>query len=176
MDKLAVRAAAPSDRERIFALYDEVIADTEGKPTSPMWERGIHPSDEEVDRAIAEGNLYVAVSGTRVVAALIADGNAPAGYENVPWSFDFEPGEIAIVHLFAVSPSLQHAGLGTRFLSSVFNLLAQRGMRGVRLDTLEGNEPARRFYVKMGMDYLGVHTLEYFDPRVSRFHLFDLRF
>lgn len=231
MEDLTVRRAVASDRAQIIALYDAVIEDTEGKPTSPRWVKGLHPSEAEIDAAIAGGTMFVGLSAPqggvgprvsqggsaaqephetcetrqptgrpqalqggsaaqgstrqgdagggrdgRIVAALIADANPADGYENVTWSFDAGYDEVAVIHLFAVSPAIQHGGVGTRFVKGVFGMLAADGKRGVRLDTLEGNEPARRFYAKLGMNYLGVHTLKYHDPRVTRFHIFDLAF
>ncbi len=177
MKDLIVRNAVSADRFHIIALYDDVIEMTDGESTSPLWVKGLHPSEEDIDEAIAQKTMFVGTLDDKIVAVLIANDDAATGYENVPWSFDASPEEVAVIHLFAVSPELQHGGIGTQFIQEVFRLLqVDAGLKGVRLDTLESNVPALHFYTKLGMNYLGVCTLKYHDPRVTRFHMFDLLF
>lgn len=110
----------------------------------------------------------------RLVAVLVVNDEGAQGYDDVPWRVEARPGEVAVLHLFAVHPDFQGRGLAWRMLDAAQDLARSRGKRVMRLDTLESNRGAQRLYDRYGFANLGPARLAYDDPRVTSFVLYEL--
>ncbi|WP_165051909.1 MULTISPECIES: GNAT family N-acetyltransferase [unclassified Adlercreutzia] len=176
---LAVVRATLADVPQVMGFYDDVIAAVSGTDNDPLWERGIHPSEDELARAVREGGLLTGwlslPEGGRVLAsAIIVNEEVAEGYDKVPWRVAAQPHEVAVVHLFAVHPSLQGRRIAHTMIDRVREIAREQGKRVIRLDTLGTNEGAQRLYEGYGFDNRGHARLAYTDPRVTDFVLYEL--
>ncbi|MDD2426966.1 MAG: ribosomal protein S18-alanine N-acetyltransferase [Eubacteriales bacterium] len=64
---------------------------------------------------------------------------------------------------FAVKPVSQGQGSGSKLFKYVLNEAAQSGIKAVRLEVREGNEPALAIYKKNGMKIVGLRKNYYSD-------------
>lgn len=171
-----VAKGAAADIDELLALYAAVQESVAGTDNDPLWKVGVHPRREQLEVAVAEDALFVLRVNGRLVGVLIADSAATPGYEAVPWQVDADPGEFAIVHLFAIHPDFRGQGLARPFLAEVEDELRRRGCKAVRLDTLTTNVGAQRTYERLGYENLGRHHLTYgtyIDTEEPRFVLFE---
>ncbi|WP_206214588.1 GNAT family N-acetyltransferase [Adlercreutzia sp. ZJ242] len=171
--------AALADIPQVMGFYDDVIAAVSGTDNDPLWERGIHPSEDELACAVREGGLLIGwlslPEGGRVLAsAIIVNEEVAEGYDKVPWRVAAQPHEVAVVHLFAVHPSLQGRRIAHAMIDRVREIAREQGKRVIRLDTLGTNEGAQRLYERYGFDNRGHARLAYADPRVTDFVLYEL--
>ncbi|WP_172135142.1 GNAT family N-acetyltransferase [Adlercreutzia sp. ZJ473] len=176
---LVVTRAALADIPQVMGFYDDVIAAVSGTENDPLWERGIHPSEDELACAVREGGLLIGwlslPEGGRVLAsAIIVNEEVAEGYDKVPWRVAAQPHEVAVVHLFAVHPSLQGRRIAHAMIDRVREIAREQGKRVIRLDTLGTNEGAQRLYERYGFDNRGHARLAYADPRVTDFVLYEL--
>ncbi|WP_304425537.1 GNAT family N-acetyltransferase [uncultured Adlercreutzia sp.] len=164
------------DIDELLALYAAVQESVEGTDNDPLWKVGVHPCREQLEAAVAADALFVLRAAGQLAGALIADETAAPGYEAVPWRVDAEPGEFAVVHLFAIHPDFRGQGLARPFLTAVEDELRRRGRKAVRLDTLITNVGAQRTYERLGYENMGRYHLTYgtyIDTEDPRFVLFE---
>lgn len=67
----------------------------------------------------------------------------------------------ALVHLMAmwVHPELRRSGAAAALVKAVLDWAEERGAKSVRLDVIDGNEPATKLYEKCGFSATGDFTL-----------------
>ena len=174
MSELTLRPATEADFAEIGALYDRVIADVAGTDRDPIWDRSIHPCDEDLHAAIAAGSLLTAFRDGVLVASLILDQDFACGYEAVTWPSGATDAESLCLHLFAVDPERTNKGLGGQVLALAIDHARAAGYRAIRLDVLPWLAGPRHLYAKTGFEELGLFDLSYPDPRVKEFYLYEL--
>ena len=76
-------------------------------------------------------------------------------YQEISWPTKAEPDQVLAVHTFGVHPRFSGRGLGKRMIEEAVKMAADRGMKAIRLDVLEGNLSAEKLYQKVGFQYAG---------------------
>lgn len=175
VDRLQVRCAVPSDYEQVLRLYGDVAAHSRGTEHDVCWELGKRPGYEDLQAAIAHGDMLLAeLPGFDGLAgACVIDCNAAKGYEDVPWELSCAEGEAFCLHLFCIHPELAGKGLGSAFLARVEDEARRRGARSIRLDVLPNNVPAQRLYLRCGYRDHGFHHLFYGEGLLTDFYLME---
>lgn len=101
---------------------------------------------EEVTRLrIANGECHVAVDGLRLVGTLLFRPAETAG----GCAYYDRPG-VSVMAQFAVLPSYQRSGIGTRLLAEAETRARATGAAEVALDTAEGASHLIRWYERKG--------------------------
>lgn len=109
-----------------------------------------HQSEEDTRRRTEKGDCFVAVRGGRLVGTVTA--RRGGADEEVP---EYQSGEVFIFGQFAVEPSLQKEGLGSRLLERAEEEARRRGGRKILCDTSEGAGHLIRYYEKRGYGIVG---------------------
>lgn len=123
-----VRAAAPYEVDAILAV-DAAAFGPFWRVNAAIIRQGLEPGSV----------LLVAEQEGAIVGYLLAH----------TWRYD------AYVSRLGVLPLLQRQGIGQRLLSEALLLLAQDGVREVRLNTQQSNHRARRLYEQLGFERSG---------------------
>ena len=151
-----IRKAIPSDLDGIEELYDAIFRREEQTgQCDTSWRRGVYPLREDAREAGKAGTLYVDIQGGDVASCAVFDQIQPAEYANAAWTVPAKRGEVLVVHTLAVHPVITRHGLGRNLMAFAEGLAAGMGCKAVRLDTYEGNLPARKFYEKLGYQEAG---------------------
>lgn len=159
---LAFRKAVPADIEPVGQLYDAICEYLESHVNYSGWRKGCYPTVEDAEAGAAAETLFVAADGERIVGALILTHASEESYAGVDWHLgqkEPEAEEILEIHTFAVHPDYLHRGVGRQFVKFVLSYAAEQGIKAVRLDTYEKNEPAVRLYEGCGFQYMGLADL-----------------
>lgn len=151
-----IRKAVPSDLTGIEDIYDAIFRQEErtGKRYT-NWQRDLYPTRETARKAGKAGTLYVDIQGGEVAAAVNLNQIQPAEYGQIPWTISARPGEVLVIHTLVVHPVIAGKGLGRKMVAFAEGLAAGMGCKAIRLDTYEGNAPARRLYEKLGYRLAG---------------------
>ena len=139
-----IRHYRPEDKASLEAITDVCFADVSidkrietlcGRIAGKSWQWRKRREVGDDIRAHAEG-VFVA-----------EDGGAVVGYITTSIDRDERIGHIAN---FAVLPSHQKQGAGSRLIAAALRHLADAGMEHVRIETLAHNDVGMHFYPKLG--------------------------
>ena len=180
---LRFRAADTSDYRELWDLYADVCEAMRGTVDDCLWELGVHPSRDDLEKAIAEGNLIVVEGAPRTTSArpgspailgafVLNDVQAP-GYEFASWPVDASSEEVAVIHLLASSPAARGRGVGRAMLGAAAALAKSRGKRVIRLDVFPNDAPALRLYRSFGFTDVCLQDLTLADGSSHEFLLME---
>ena len=96
----------------------------------------------------SDGILVIAERDGRVVGALVGESEDPADGSDT-----FEvPTSTAHVHDIAVLPEAQGGGVGKALMERFEEVLRERGVKSYGLEVMAGNDAARAFYERLGLE------------------------
>jgi GNAT superfamily N-acetyltransferase len=133
------------------------------------WITGSYPTRATAERALAADTLYVDEEDGVIVGCANLNHIQPAEYAGIPWTIPAQGDQVLVIHTLVFRPTHTGSGRGRRFVAFAEDLARAQGCRAIRLDTYEGNEPAKAFYPKLGYRYAG--TAEFFFEQVIRENL-----
>ncbi len=151
-----IRKACAGDLDHIAGIYTAIL-DREDRTGAHYinWQRGLYPTRDTALRALAAGTLYVDEREGQIAAAANLNGIQPAEYARIPWAISAAPEEVLVIHTLVVHPEHSGQGVARGFVSFAEELALSRGKRAIRLDTYEGNEPAKAMYPRLGYRLAG---------------------
>ncbi len=173
MENTVIRKAEPQEVKRVLAFYENLIEALQG-PDSPIrWARGVYPVEEDIDRFIQAGEMYITETEGEILGAFALNHVQGEGYESVSWQVEADPEKVTVLHLLAVSPKVHKQGLGRKLLEEAVRLSREEGNTALRLDTLPFNKPGRRLYKHFGLTYCGDVTLFYPSTGAIDFSMYE---
>lgn len=151
-----VRPAVMADLPAAAQLYDELTDSLAAGRNWPGWKKGIYPAWEDAEAAIQAGTLYLAVDASgRLAGSVNLSHQCEPGYETIAWQIDASCNELLVVHTLAVHPAFARRGVGRALMEFAEQLGRSRGIKALRLDVTDGNDPAIRLYERCGFVPLG---------------------
>jgi GNAT superfamily N-acetyltransferase len=133
---MEVRRGSPADLEEVLALAEQYCAADR------------HPWDPAKARA---GIAPLLRDDSRGVVWIVDEGDGPAGYAVVTWSWSVESGGLDAL-LDEVFVSSRGKGLGSRLIGHLVDDCRRRGIPRIFLETEAHNDRARRLYSRHGFD------------------------
>ena len=168
-----VRQAVPADLPAVLALYDPVIDLFQAQTGTTAWKKGVYPIEADFQRAIEAGTLYLGELEGRLAAGMVVTQGTDKTYGNPPWRVDAPDLETAVIHTLGVSPDFAGQGLGLDMMRQAAELAREKGWRALRLDVLEDNAPAQRFYERAGFVYIQTKQIWYESTGLASFLLYE---
>lgn len=169
-----MRRASAEDFSAIRHFYNQLIDDISQLPHHPMWDKEGHPSAAYLQNAIAAQELWVLESTEEIAGAVIVNQAANEGYRSVPWKIQAAEGDYSIVHAFGVSRRHKGKGLGSAMLRFIISNLRAAGQKALRLDLIDLNKPAEKFYIGLGFYKCCEIRLYYPEVGWQLFHMYEL--
>ena len=147
--------AQEKDFERVCDLYTRIIGETAGMEQYARWKKGLYPTEEGIRAYMAEGALYLLSDGDSLAGAMAITMEQGEDYHEIAWERKVPDNNVAVVHIFGVSPDYQRRGTGRDMLRKAILLARENHKKAVRLDALASNTPARHLYESEGFRYRG---------------------
>ena len=94
-------------------------------------------------------------------------------YGDAPWRVDALDEETAVIHTLGVSSDFSGLGVARQMVEGAVDLARGRGWKALRLDVLEGNEPALRLYERAGFVYIEAKKIWYESTGLASFLLYE---
>lgn len=178
---MKIRRAVFSDFEQAVRLYDSVTLHLENNINYPGWTHKVYPSANTVEKGLKEGSLFVCESeedssDARIVGAFLLNTDPDGDYSVGDWSVELSEGEYTIIHALAVSPDFHGNGIGKSMVKFCLDYSKNNGYKGLRLDAVPGNTPARRMYEGLGFRFAGERDLKREERGIPTFALYEYRF
>lgn len=171
---MILQRATLDDYASIIAFYDDVIERTPDVTKYARWQKGKHPTDDGIRAYIEEGSMYLYKERGLIVGAMAVTMYQGADYHAIEWSKQVADNEVAVIHILAVRPDGQGAGIGSRMVLEAIGLAKAKGMKAIRLDALASNTPAHKVYERLGFVYKGKQHLYAENTGWTDFYFFEL--
>lgn len=108
---ITFRKATPGDLDALLALYDRVFTAEEAGRTSVGWKRGIYPTHQTLEDALARDNLFLEEADGALVGAAVFNKLQSDYYAPAPWQIDARPNEVMVMHTFAIDPTARRQAM-----------------------------------------------------------------
>jgi len=152
---MEIRKATINDLDGVARVYDAVHDDQAVHGNFTNWQKGVYPARSTGEKALAEGTLYVLLEGETLIGTAIFNHEQLPEYQNVEWLYPGEGTQVMVIHTLCIDPAVSGRGYARAMVSYAEELAQQKGCTAMRLDTYEGNLPARALYTKLGYRLAG---------------------
>lgn len=171
---VTIRPAVPAEAEAVRNFYYDLIEAMKAWKYHPKWKKGVYPQEEELRRAIAQGEMRLAADeDNRIVGAMVLNHRESEGYDRAAWKTQAGPHEVMVIHLLCVAPQLGGQGIGKTLVRGAIREARRTGQKAIRLDVLVDNLPAQRLYRSMGFTFVERLKLFYEDTGWCDFDLYE---
>ena len=172
---MRIEPATQKDLDAIIAFYDEVTERTPDIVIYARWQKGKHPTVEGIKAYVDEGSMYLYKEHDTIVGAMALTMYQGEDYHAIEWSQKVPDDEVAVIHILAVSPDKQGAGIGSEMICEAIRLAQSKSMKSIRLDALGSNTPAHRLYERLGFEYRGKQYLYAENTGWTDFYFFEYK-
>lgn len=176
MDDYKIFRCDESHLDALTEFYDKVTDYLEKTINYPLWTPRVYPGRESIAKAISEKVQYACVKDGVVVGAFIFNDDPQGKYSKGDWEKDLADGEFKVIHTLAVSNEMSRKGIGRRMVNYCINLAKEEGYKGIRLDVVPTNIPARKLYENSGFRFAGEKDLERGIKNIPTFSLYEYNF
>lgn len=174
MTELNCRLATSADLAALCQFYQDICDHQKEDQFGADWHWGIYPAEKDIKEAIDQKRAVIGLKAGKIVSAgILTVGNDPL-YSKFAWPTPAEDNEIAVLHLYGVHPAFRRQGLSGILLTFIKDHAKKLGCKAIRLDSMDGNVPARRLYEKNGWRFVSQETVHYDDIGDTKVDLLEL--
>lgn len=166
------KIAGESIPRAVKTFYHSLIKGLDQTTGYCRWELGAHPSDEMLEAAINQKELYLGVIDQRIAACMMINLHGD-GYPKAAWDNEIAEGEYLVIHILGVHQDFRRRGLAKEMVQFAIDLARREKKRAIRLDVLKGNLPAEEMYTSLGFRYIDTISLYYESTGWADFELFE---
>ena len=170
---MRIEPATQKDLDSLITFYDDVMEHTPEIAIYARWQKGKHPTVEGIKTYVDEGSMFLYKESGAIVGAMAVTMYQGEDYHAIKWSQNIPDNEVAVIHILAVSPDKQGAGIGSEMICEPIRLAQSKGRKSVRLDALASNTPAHRIYERLGFEYRGKQHLYAENTGWTDFYFFE---
>ncbi|MBQ8537172.1 MAG: GNAT family N-acetyltransferase [Clostridia bacterium] len=153
---MVIRQACPADLKRVAAIYDAIHTAEEAGQCTTGWVRGVYPTLQTAEAALARGDLFVGEAKGKLVGSAIINQHQTDAYTSGPWQHPAPDNEVMVLHTLTIDPSVSRRGYGRAFVKFYEDYALANGCRYLRMDTNARNARARAIYKRLGYDEIAI--------------------
>jgi GNAT superfamily N-acetyltransferase len=163
---MIIRKANKTDLENIMKMYKSCI--------KGMLENGIdqwddtYPNADIISEDLNVGTYYVAEMDGTVIGGVNIDKNQDTTYLALDW--EDKSDSFLVAHRLGVKQEFWNKRIGKNLMLFTENLVIEKGLKSIRLDTYSGNPKAMDFYRRLGYTELGTIDLK---PEKEKYYCFE---
>jgi ribosomal protein S18 acetylase RimI-like enzyme len=163
---MIIRKAEISDLENIMLMYKSCVAGMIANGID-QWDES-YPNAEVIMEDLIAQTYFVAIENNIIIAGINIDQNQDDTYLALDWKD--KKNQFLVVHRLAVKVEFWNDGIGKSLMLFTENLVTEKGLNSIRLDTYSGNPKAMEFYRRLGYSELGTIDLK---PNKDKYHCFE---
>ena len=153
---VTIRKATTEDISQVENIYEAIHTAEEEGALTIGWARGVYPIRKTAEDSLKRGDLFVAESAGKILAAAIINQIQVDVYEGAPWQYQAPDDKIMVLHTLVVSPDASGNGIGRKFVAFYEEYALNAGCPSLRMDTNARNVKARRLYERLGYSEIGI--------------------
>jgi len=163
---MIIRKANKSDLDNIMLMYKSCVKGMLANNID-QWDE-TYPNDGVIMEDLIAQTYFVAIENTIIIAGINIDQNQDDTYLALDWKD--KKNQFLVVHRLAVKEEFWNDGIGKSLMLFAENLVIEKGLNSIRLDTYSGNPKAMEFYRRLGYIELGTIDLK---PDKDKYHCFE---
>ena len=163
---MIIRKAEISDLENIMLMYKSCVAGMIANGID-QWDES-YPNAEVIMEDLIAQTYFVAIENNIIIAGINIDQNQDNTYLAIDWE-DIS-NSFLVVHRLGVKEEFWNDGIGKSLMLFTENLVTEKGLNSIRLDTYSGNPKAMEFYRRLGYRELGAINLK---PNKNEYYCFE---
>ena len=172
---MRIEKAAPNDFDKARYFYHSLIDCMNERRKPIKWIKDVYPAPEFLRDSLDKGELYFAIEGDRVIAAMVVNHDFNEGYLKLGKETPLTGDDVMEIHALGVHPDFTGRGVGKAMVEEAIGAAGKAGVKGLRLDVLKGSETARRLYLRCGFQYTGSVQMYYENTGFAEFGLYEYR-
>jgi len=163
---MIIRKANKSDLDNIMLMYKSCV---KGMLTNNIdqWD-ATYPNSGVIMEDLIAQSYFVALENGIIIGGINIDQNQDKTYLEIDW--EDKKNQFLVVHRLAVKVEFWKKGIGKKLMIFAENLVVEKGLKSIRLDTYSGNPKAMEFYRRLGYIELGTIDLK---PNKDKYHCFE---
>ena len=163
---MIIRKANKSDLDNIMLMYKSCVKGMLANNID-QWDETYPNSGVIMEDLIAQ-SYFVALENGIIIGGINIDQNQDKTYLEIDW--EDKKNQFLVVHRLAVKVEFWNDGIGKSLMLFAENLVIEKGLNSIRLDTYSGNPKAMEFYKRLGYSELGTIDLK---PNKDKYHCFE---
>ena len=163
---MIIRKAEISDLENIMLMYKSCVATMIANGID-QWDES-YPNTEVIIEDLIAQTYFVVTKNEIIIAGINIDQNQDDTYLAIDW--EDKKNQFLVVHRLAVKVEFWNDGIGKSLMLFTENLVTEKGLNSIRLDTYSGNPKAMEFYRRLGYTEIGTIDLK---PDKDKYHCFE---
>lgn len=165
-----------SHLDALADFYDKITEYLDRTINYPLWTPHVYPGRESIAKAISEKVQYACFKDGIIVGAFVFNDDPQGNYSKGDWEKNLADGEYKVIHTLAVSTDMSRKGIGRRMVNYCIDLAKEEGYKGIRLDVVPTNIPAKKLYENSGFKFAGEKDLERGFENIPTFSLYEFNF
>ena len=148
---MIIRKANKVDLENIMKMYKSCV---KGMITNGIdqWD-DTYPNTEIISQDLEVMTYYVAEIEGEIIGGINIDQNQDETYLAIDWKD--KSNSFLVVHRLGVKEENWGEEMGKKLMNFVEDLVVEKKLKSIRLDTYSGNPKAMEFYKQLGYTRLG---------------------
>jgi len=163
---MIIRKAEILDLENIMLMYRSCVGGMIANGID-QWDES-YPNTEVIMEDLIAKTYFVAIENEIIIAGINIDQKQDDTYLALDW--EDKRNQFLVVHRLAVKVEFWNDGIGKSLMLFTENLVMEKGLNSIRLDTYSGNPKAMEFYRRLGYSELGTIDLK---PNKDKYHCFE---
>ncbi len=163
---MMIRKAHNKDLNDIMNMYKSCVSGMI-KNKIDQWDSS-YPNSEIIKTDIAASTYYIAEINKKIIGGINIDQNQDPTYLKISWKD--KSNCFLVVHRLAVEEESWYKNIGKKLMLFAENLVLEKGLKSIRLDTYSGNPKAMEFYRRLGYVKLGTIDLK---PNKNKYYCYE---
>ncbi len=163
---MKIKKAKIADLFKIMEMYTSCVNGMI-KNNIDQWDE-TYPNNEIIQKDIEFGTYYIADINGSIVGGINIDQEQDPTYLEVDWKD--KTSSFLVVHRLAVKEEFWNQKIGKKLMDFAENLVLEKKLKSIRLDTYSNNPQAINFYKKLGYNQLGAINLK---PNKKHYYCFE---
>ena len=148
---MIIRKAQTSDLGNIMLMYKSCVKGMLANDID-QWD-ATYPNAGVIMEDLIAQTYFVAEENSIIIGGINIDQNQDKTYLEIDW--EDKSNSSLVVHRLGVKEKFWKKGIGKKLMIFAENLVVEKGLKSIRLDTYSGNPKAMEFYINLGYQQLG---------------------
>ena len=163
---MIIKKANKIDLDDIMLMYKSCVKGMLANDID-QWD-DTYPDIETISQDLEKQSYYVAEIEGKIIGGINIDQNQDKTYLEIDW--EDKSDSFLVVHRLAIKEEFWDKKIGKKLMIFAENMVIEKGLKSIRLDTYSGNPKAMEFYRRLGYTELGTIRLK---PNKNEYYCFE---